>query len=227
MKRIFPVLFCVAALLCVPGCDLFDGKTTSPFTSKPATAEEIAAQANAEIATQTTKAKQDAEAEAVKSMRRKAEFDEAVSRLDADTRIALAKLQAEYDADARSAAGRILRIEADGQRAVQMVSDLAKAAVQKIENEKANLGALLDVAQGSAGLIPVAGVGTILGGLIGHMRGRYVGERRGWDEATEVAEKNTKTRDDHYDLGKNEMTLAAVLSALMGKGPPPASSSGA
>lgn len=219
-KRAIAVLFGVVCLLALTGCDFFDGKAKSPFTGRPATAEEIVTQAKAEVAAKSAEAKEEAEKARAAAARRKAEFDRAVAQLDAETRIKLAEMQALYEVEMTETAGKIEKIGADSQRAIDLVNGLVQNALTQIENEKANLGAVLNLAEGGAGLIPIAGLSGIVGLITGHLRGRYVGERKGWDEAKTETETAVKERDAHYDMGQQQAAFAAALAALIGKNNP-------
>lgn len=226
-KRFALMLFGLGCLLVLSGCDFFDGKTRSPFTGQPATGQEIVTQAKAEVDAKTAEAKEQAEKAQAAAARRKAEFDRAVATLDAETRIKLAEMQALYEVEMTETAGKIERIKADTERAIAMVNGLTKNALDAIETEKANLGAVLNLAEGGAGLIPIAGLSGIVGLITGHLRGRYVGERRGWDEAKTETETAVKERDAHYDMGQQQAAFAAALAALTqaigGQKQPPAS----
>lgn len=238
---------CAATVLALGGCDwLGPTRVDSPYTGQPATAAEIAAQRSGEADKAALAAREQAdrmaanlraEADAARSeqARRKAELDRAVASLDAETRIRLADLQAQYETATLESTDRLARMQADTERAVATIAartesklaDIAasaEAALARIESIDAAKAFGLDLAAQGAALVPgggdllaaaVAGLGGVLLGRVG----RKSAEDRAWDEATLAANAARDKADTLYDQGKRESEIAKLLAAVISGGP--------
>ncbi|MFM9958470.1 MAG: hypothetical protein ACKVZJ_10360 [Phycisphaerales bacterium] len=244
VARAVCVLACGVALAAgMTGCEwLGASKVTSPYTQQPATGAEIEAQRRAEADKAALAAREQADrlaanlkAEAdtarAEQARRKAALDRAVASLDAETRVKLAELQAEYEIAANETTDRLARMQADTERAVATIAarteaklgevrasgDAALARIAEIDRGKA---VVLDLASSGASLVPgygdlLAAAVTGLGGVLLGRVGRKAAEDKTWDEATREANAARDNADRLYDEGKRESEMARLLGAVL------------
>lgn len=244
-RRVLAACVVLALASCpvvMTGCD--PARVNSPFTGQPATAEEIQRQAEraardaadkakAQAETMAANLRAESEQAAIDAARRKAAFDRAVTELDADTRVRLASLQAEYEISGQETAARLSRMASDTERAVATLNanaaariDAAKAdadaAIAEIarRTEAAQFG--VNAAASVAGLVP--GWGGVAGALVTGLGGLWLGGSRkrkaadeAWDEAWARANEARNVADTHYDAGKTESALSGVLAALVSR----------
>lgn len=110
-------------------------------------ATKAAESAKAQADTMAANLRAEADAAKTEQARRKAEFDKATATLDADTRIRLASLQAEYEIATQETASRIERMAVDTEKAVATVN---AGAAAKIDAAKASAAAKIAEAQADA-----------------------------------------------------------------------------
>lgn len=229
----------VASLLLLAGCDLFK---SSKYDGTPRTADEVATQAQLD-AQKAANAANDKAAQLKESLqakadeqthelaKRKAALDAAVATLDAETRIKLTNLQAEYEIESAESARIVARMQANTEAAIKHISDStnqslaeikakADAAQADIETKAAfaNWGA--GALQQAGGFIPGGGIATgLLTGLLGIAAGRAGRQKvadAAWQDGHDHAEKQAFQRDQTWEAAQaaatNNTLTAAVLS---------------
>lgn len=219
----------------------FNGKPSTAAEIRAETdaaAREAERKAKDQADTMAANLRAEADAAKIEQARRKAALDAAVAGIDADTRSKLAALQAEYETASLETTLRIDRMAADTQRAVATLGanaaakiDAAKAsadtALAKIAEIAERREGLLNVAVTGANAVPVWGglIAAAITGIGGVAWGRKgtvpvatakKSEDDAWKEATEAAHAARDKADTHYDLGKNESMVNALLAAVLG-----------
>lgn len=198
-------------LMGMTGCEL---TTRSPFSGRPVTAAQLAAEADdAEEANE--KAMRDELARAEREAREaKTAFELAASRIEGDARQGLLELQATYEDFAAELTSRVDKIGAEREERRRNVERRYEAAYADIESKAARLEGILSFAQSAGvGSLPGGGIalglgGLLVGGMVSGVRAKKR-EDKAWDEAQAASSAAQAKVDAAWD----EATVRAQASA--------------
>lgn len=212
MRRIAVLTLGIVCVVGLAGCESWF-KTDNPYfdstvpTSKPKVTE---AELIAESQRWNNKLLQDQEDEAnriAEAQRRAAvEFRTTVSRLTTEAQLAVAELEAKYEADAArfDADMAALRSSTDRRLADSDARNAAAMADLAAQRETTMLG--LGALQTYGGAIPVVGGAVVgLAGLVAGQLGKRKAVDGAWDESKREAEAEFAKRDAAWDAASNDL----------------------
>lgn len=199
------LIIVVAFTLC--GC----AEPTTQFRGKTVTADSLPRLVEAEIRAQQERDRLEAEALMRAANKRRADFEIAVARLDAQSALELASLRAEYEASAAEMSEAVAAITRRSEAAVQAIRADAESARESIDRQNEQRLGVLSFAEKVLPMTPAAPwTELILGGgaaLLGVERIRK-GVAAGKAEKAAIEDRD-KNWEEGYARGKAEAEAKA------------------
>lgn len=211
LRTMLASLLACALVLCLPGCDAFEPKATSPFSGKPVTAGELAVEAARYDAQQQAEDLR-AQAEAERELRRlRSEAAVEARRLANTTDTAMVELQARTETAAQDVVERVAAGQQTRDLEIAATQRSVDAALQSIQRQQQQRLAAWNAIQAIPGVQAMPGYGAIsmlVGGLVtgGGLAGGAVQlTKRRLRRRAEVAE---------VQLGETEAAAERVIDSI-------------
>lgn len=168
LRLMLASLLAIASVVCLPGCEGLEPKTTSPFSKKPVTASELAAEAARYDAEQQAADLRE-QAEAERELRRlRSEAAVEARRLANTTDTALTELQSRTETAAQDVVERVASSQQARDLEIDAMQRSVDAALASIQRQQQQRMAAWNAIQAIPGVQAVPGFGAV-SGLVGSL----------------------------------------------------------